>query len=160
MASGQHTQVRDWAVQHWKNPGHTVRAPEFQVSSSLGLQLLLSWQGVQGKRHWSSSETVYSPVHGWGTYRQCGTKTHWSTAYRRHVFPAQKRRGWVIYSQNLQKLYQRILSLNTSAVQKRADIQQVFFYLMTSKHLLAFTRVKVISWWNLLEKQEFTAFLL
>lgn len=75
----------------WKNPGHTVRAPEFQVSSSLGLQLLLSWQGVQGKRHWSSSETVYSPVHGWGTYRQCGTKTHWSTAYRRHVFPAQKR---------------------------------------------------------------------
>lgn len=75
MASCQHTQVRDWAVQHWKNPGHTVRAPEFQVSSSLGLQLLLSWQRVQGNSHWSSPETVYSTVHDWETYSQCVTRT-------------------------------------------------------------------------------------
>lgn len=40
MASGQHnTQLRDWAVQHWKEPGHTVHAPEFQVSSSPSPQI-------------------------------------------------------------------------------------------------------------------------
>lgn len=87
MASGQHnTQVRNWAVQHWKKPGHTVHAAEFQVSSSLSLQTGTVMSEVQGSSPWNSSAGVSS--------------ADMFAQHRR----GQKRRGGVICSQNLQKL--------------------------------------------------------
>lgn len=137
MASGQHnTQVRDWAVQDWKKTWSCCAcsrvSSKFQPQPTNSYCHVLSWRKCRETAS-EAAQKLCSAVHDWGTYGQGAIRTETHTL--EHSVKetcsqhrgGQNWRGWVVYSQNLQKLYQRIPSLNTSAVQQTADTSGFLF---------------------------------
>lgn len=90
MASGQHTQVRDWAVQHLKKPWSYCACSRVSSKFQPRPTVATVMTGSAGKE---ALKQLRNCVFSCTRLRNIPPvwDKHWSTAYRRHVFPAQKR---------------------------------------------------------------------